>query len=330
MDGNLGGNTLQQKEYGRIKNMKDVAIIGAGPAGFSAALYAARAGLSVQVFDSIGGGGQLTEIAVIENYIGVGRVTGRGFAAACLAEAKTAGAEIVVKNVERVEKNGLFFSLYCKEERYDARTVILANGARPRHLDVPGEQELLGRGVSYCALCDGRFFGGKSVAVVGGGNSAFAEAFYLSRIASTVHIVHRSRRFRGERSVFERLESMPNVVIHPDRIVRAIRGEEGVEGLTLKCVDTGKTELLRVSGVFVAVGREPQNAPFAPLFPLGEQGYVITDETCACAAEGLFAAGDTRQKVLRQISTAVADGANAAESARRYLEKRAFVPLGKK
>lgn len=310
--------------------MKDVAIIGAGPAGLSAALYAARAGLSVQVLDAMGGGGQLTEISEVENYIGVGRVTGQGLAAACLAEAKTAGAEIVTKNVERVEKNGLFFSLFGDKERYEARTVILANGARPRRLGVDGEQALLGRGVSYCALCDGRFFGGKSVAVVGGGNGAFAEALYLSRIAATVHIVHRSKRFRGEQSVLARLEAMPNVVFHTNRAVGAIRGDEGVEGLILKCTDTGKSEILKTSGVFIAIGREPQNDPFAALFPMDEQGYVISDENCACAVDGLFAAGDTRQKALRQISTAVADGANAAESARRYLERRAFVPLGKK
>ena len=310
--------------------MKDVAIIGAGPAGLSAALYAARAGLSVQVFDAMGGGGQLTEIAEIENYIGTGCVTGRGFAATCLAQAKSAGAEIVTKNVERLEKNGLFFSLFGEKERYDARAVILANGARPRRLDVRGEEELLGRGVSYCALCDGRFFGGRAVAVVGGGNGALAEALYLSRIASVVHIVHRSRRLRGEQSVWQRLEKMPSIVFHPDCVVRAIRGGEAVEELIIKNTDTGRIELLQVSGVFAAIGREPQNAPFAPLFALDEQGYAVTDENCACAVEGLFAAGDTRSKALRQISTAVADGANAAESARRYLERRAFVPLGKK
>ena len=301
--------------------MKDIAIIGAGPAGLSAALYAARAGLSVQVFDAMGGGGQLTEIAEIENYIGVGRVTGHGLAASCLAEAKEAGAEILTKVVERVEKNGLYFSLWNGKERYDARAVILANGARPRLLGVPGEKELLGCGVSYCALCDGRFFGGKSVAVVGGGNGAFAEALYLSRIAATVHIVHRSKRFRGERSTLERLEAIPNVVFHTERIVSAIRGEERVEGLALKCTDTGKNEILRVSGVFVAIGREPQNAPFTSLFPLNEQGYVITDENCACPTDGLFAAGDTRAKSLRQISTAVADGANAAHFAEEYLHE---------
>jgi thioredoxin reductase (NADPH) len=330
METDAKGNTFQQKEYERINDMKDVAIIGAGPAGLSAALYAARAGLSVQVFDAMGCGGQLTEIAEIENYIGAGRVTGQGLAASCLAEAETAGAEIVTKGIERVEKNGLFFSLFSGKEHYGARSVILANGARPRRLDVPLEQALLGRGVSYCALCDGRFFVGKSVAVVGGGNGAFAEALYLSRIAATVHIVHRSKQFRGERSVLERLEAIPNVVFHTNRTVSAMLGDESVEGLSLKCTDTGKTEILRVSGVFIAIGREPQNTPFASLFSLDAQGYVITDEGCACATDGLFAAGDTRAKALRQISTAVADGANAAESARRYLERRAFAPLGKK
>ena len=310
--------------------MKDIAIIGGGPAGLSAALYAARAGLLVQVFDPMGGGGQLGEIAEIENYIGVGRVTGQGLAASCIGQAKTAGAEMVEQVVKRVEKNGLYFSLFTDNGRYDARAVIPASGARPRRLRVAGEQELLGKGVSYCALCDGRFFGGKSVAVIGGGNGAFAEALYLSRIASTLHIVHRSARFRGELSVLERLQAMPNVVFHLNRTVDRIQGDEHVDGLSLRCTDSGKTELLRVSGVFVAIGREPQNVAFSTLFPLGDEGYVITDEDCACAVPGLFAAGDARQKSLRQISTAVADGANAAESARRYLERRAFIPLGKK
>ena len=275
--------------------MKDVAIIGGGPAGLCAALYAARAGLLVRLFDPMGGGGQLTEIAEVENYIGTGRVTGQGLAATCIAQARAAGAEICEKAVERVEKNGLFFLLFTADERYDARTVILANGAQPRRLRVMGEQELLGKGVSYCALCDGRFFMGKSVAVVGGGNGAFAEALYLSHIAATVHIVHRSEQFRGERSVLERLKAMPNVVFHVNRVVSAIRGEDSVEGLELLGTDSAKSEFLGVSGVFVAIGREPQNAAFSPLFPLGEDGYVLTNENCACATPGLFAAGDTRQ-----------------------------------
>ncbi|MBQ8358052.1 MAG: FAD-dependent oxidoreductase [Clostridia bacterium] len=312
--------------------MKDVAIIGGGAAGLSAALYAARGGLSVQVFDEMGGGGQLTEIAEIENYLGVGRISGAALAAECLKEAKAAGAEMLSRKVVRVERRALSFSLITTDGRgepiaFEARTVILSNGARPRRLSVRGEREFLGHGVSYCAVCDGRFFGGKTVTVIGGGNGAFAEALYLSRIAAAVHIVHRSGQFRGERALHERLLALPNVIFHPDRQVRAISGDKCVEAVELRTRE-GISETLRTDGVFIAIGREPENAPFLPLFPQDGQGYVITDETCACATQGLFAAGDTRSKSLRQLSTAVADGANAAEGARRYLAERAFVPTG--
>lgn len=213
---------------------------------------------------------------------------------------------------------------------HDARTVILANGARPRPLGARGESEFLGRGVSYCALCDGRFFVGKRVAVVGGGNSALSEALYLSRQAGTVHLIHRSRSFRGEKTLYDRLCDLPNVVFHTDRQVVAIEGSERVEKLALQDTVEKKREMLAVDGVFIAIGREPQNASFATVFPLDESGYVITDEQCVCAVPGLFAAGDTRRKTVRQISTAVADGALAAEAARRYLANRAFVPHDKK
>lgn len=309
--------------------MIDVAIIGAGPAGLSAALYAARAGLSVRMFDGMGGGGQLTEAAEVENYLGVGKQSGAALADACLSDAKAAGAELICEAVGEVRKAGLFYEVVTKERVYEARTVILANGARPRPLSVQGEKELLGKGVSYCALCDGRFFVGKRVAVVGGGSSALSEALYLSRLAGAVHIVHRNRHFRGERALYDRLVALPNVIFHTDRQVERIAGDECVRQIVLRDTVAKKAEILVVDGVFIAIGREPQNGDFASVFPLDEQGYVLTDKGCACAVQGLFAAGDTRQKELRQISTAVADGALAAESARRYLFERAFVPNGR-
>ena len=299
--------------------MTDIQIIGGGAAGLSAALYAARAGLSVRVFDSMGGGGQMGEAAEIENYPGVGRISGRALAEEMMRAARAAGAELITAEVEGAMRDGTGYSLLCGDRVYEGRTLILANGVTPRRLDVVGERELLGRGVSYCALCDGRFFGGKTVAVVGGGSSALSEALYLSRTAAAVHIIHRRREFRGERALMERLLALPNVVIHPDRQVTRIHGEQAVTGVTLTGA-TVESERLSLEGVFIAIGRVPHNERFARLFALDERGFVLAREDCACGG-GLFAAGDTRAKAVRQISTAVSDGAVAAEGARIYLEK---------
>jgi thioredoxin reductase (NADPH) len=300
--------------------MKDIVIIGGGPAGLCAALYAARAGLSVRVLDTQGGGGQVSEAAEIENYLGTGRISGTALAAEMLRAARAAGAEIISAEVEGAMREETGFSVLAGDRVFEGRVLMLANGVQPRRLHVTGERELLGRGVSYCALCDGRFFGGKTVAVVGGGNGALAEALYLSRTSAVVHIVHRRREFRGERALLERLTALPNVVLHTERQVLAIHGENAVSGITLGASD-GEGERLSLDGVFIAVGRESQNARFANLFPLDERGFVKTDEDCACGA-GLFALGDTRAKGVRQIATAVGDGAIAAEGARKYLEKR--------
>ena len=298
--------------------MRDIQIIGGGPAGLCAALYAARAGLSVRVFDPAGGGGQLAEAAEIENYPGVGRITGSVLATEMLRAARAAGAEIVCAEVEGAMREAAGFSLTAGDRVYEGRVLMLANGVKPRRLNVTGEASFLGRGVSYCALCDGRFFGGKTVAVVGGGNGALAEALYLSRTAAVVHLVHRRREFRGERALLERLRALHNVVIHTERQVLAIHGENAVSGVTLGSLG-GESERLSLDGVFIAVGRDAQNARFANLFPLDARGFVKAGEDCSCGA-GLFALGDTRAKDVRQIATAVGDGAIAAEGARKYLE----------
>lgn len=299
--------------------MRDVQIIGGGAAGLSAALYAARAGLSVRMFDSMGGGGQMSEAAEIENYPGVGRIAGTALAEEMVRAARAAGAELIAAEVEGAMREETGFSLLCGDRVYEGRTLILANGVTPRRLDVAGERELLGRGVSYCALCDGRFFGGKTVAVVGGGSSALSEALYLARTAAAVHIIHRRREFRGERALIERLQALPNVVLHTERQVTHIHGENAVTGVTLT-QPSGECEQLKLEGVFIAIGRVPYNERFANLFALDENGYVLAGEDCSCG-RGLFAAGDTRTKSVRQVSTAVGDGAIAAEEARLYLEK---------
>jgi len=296
--------------------MVDVQIIGAGPAGLSAALYAARAGLSVRLLDPVGGG-QLLEATEVENYPGVGRVRGEDLAESFRREALAAGAELVAERAESAARARDGFLVKTPNGCYFGRTLILANGAEPRRLGVAGEEELRGRGVSYCAVCDGRFFGGKRVAVIGGGDSALSEALYLSRMAASVHVLCRREHFRGSPAWLSRLSGLPQVVLRTNCRVRAIHGRLSVESVELE-----GGEELRVDGVFVAIGREPRNTAFSNLFPLDEQGYVAADENGYCGAEGLFAAGDTRTKALRQLTTAVADGANAAECARRYLAAR--------
>ena len=296
--------------------MVDVQIIGAGPAGLSAALYAARAGLSVRIFDPVGGG-QLLEAAEVENYLGVGRVRGEALAKRFQSEALAAGAELVACRVNAAVRCTGGFSLKGEKGCFLGRTLILANGAEPRRLGVAGEQALRGRGVSYCAVCDGRFFAGKRVAVIGGGDSALSEALYLSRVAAAVVVLCRSAEFRGSPAWLSRLSGLPQVALRTDCRVQEIRGDQRVE---LVVLDGG--EALRVDGVFIAIGREPQNEAFSNLYTLDERGYVVTDENGDCGEQGLFAAGDTRAKALRQLTTAVADGANAAERARRYLVER--------
>lgn len=346
--------------------MVDLQIVGGGAAGLTAALYAARAGLSVRVFDRAGGGGQMTEAAEICNYPGVGRISGAALAKEFCRAATCAGAELITAEVTRAElittkvtpaershgaegaggdrvpelhaspsdrtravspepraahapRDSGGFVLYSGGERSESAALILANGASPRRLAVPGEREYLGKGVSYCAVCDGRFFGGKTVAVIGGGDSALSEALYLSSIAARVHLIHRRGEFRGDPALLSRLSLLPQVIFHPERTISAIRGGKTVERIELCRSDGTPAETLAVDGVFAAIGRVPENGRFANLIESDLDGYFRVGEDCRTRIPGLFAAGDTRQKPLRQIIFSAADGALAAEHAREYL-----------
>lgn len=296
----------------------DLQIVGAGPAGLCAALNAARAGLSVRVFDRIGLGGQLSEAATVENYPGVGEIGGVALAERLLEQAERAGALWQAGEVRRAEKNEGLFSLDVGGETFRSRALILANGAEPARLYVRGERELLGRGVSYCAVCDGRFFTGKTVAVVGGGDSALTEALYLGRIAARVHVFARGG-FRGERTLYNRLTAMPQVILHTDTQVIGILGDGRVRAILVK-KGADKREV-PTDGVFVAIGRVASNARFSNLIEPALNGFFDVGEDCKTTCAGLFVAGDTRHKKLRQIVTAMADGATAAQGVREYLDK---------
>ncbi len=298
--------------------MADIVIIGGGPAGLTAAIYAARSGLDAVVLERMFAGGQAAITPVIENYPGAPGVTGADLAQSMADQAEKAGARILYEDVTGLEL-GDGIRVRLGEKALSARAVVLCTGAKPKPLGAEGEARLTGSGVSYCATCDGALYRGKEVAVIGGGNTALTDAIYLSALASRVHIIHRRSEYRGDRALAERLRVPPNVVEHLDRVVGQFVGGERLEALNLTSADGTRAEKLLVSGAFVAVGIEPQNALVRDCLALDDAGFVIAGEDCRTAVRGLYVAGDLRAKSIRQVVTAVADGANAAESARADL-----------
>lgn len=304
--------------------MTDIAVIGGGPAGLTAALYAARAGKSVTVYERECIGGQITRAPQVENYPGTGRVSGLQLGDSMAAQAEVAGAEISLTDVQKIvkESSGIF-RLDTDDGEYYAKAVIYACGARPRTLGLPGEAELIGHGVSYCALCDGGFFKEQDVAVVGGGNSAFDDALLLSERCHHVTLIHRRSSFRAEQILVERVKQRNNISLLTGMTVSELIQENGqLTGLTLK-IETEKADTLPVSGLFVALGRLPDTELLTGLAALDENGYVFTDEKMAIPeTPGLFVAGDCRIKSVRQLTTAISDGTVAAVSACTYLEQQ--------
>lgn len=297
--------------------MYDIAIVGAGPAGMTAAIYACRAGLSALVFEGEVCGGQMLLTPEIENYPGLPGTSGAALATAMREQMLALGASLVERRVKAAEKTADGFRLTAGKQTYDARTVVLATGALRRHLGVPGEERLAHRGVSYCAVCDGSFFRGREVAVVGGGNTALEDALYLAGICPRVFLIHRRADFRAQAHLVERLHAEAKIEFLPSSAVTEIRGGDRVESI-LVGTPHGEREL-PVSAVFVAVGLVADNAAFAGLVELDESGYIRAGADTRTTCPGVFAAGDTRTAPLRQIVTAAADGAAAATAAEQYL-----------
>jgi thioredoxin reductase (NADPH) len=302
--------------------MIDLAIVGAGPAGLSAAIYGVRAGLTLALLEQDGyGGGQIAAAHQVENYPGVGTITGDGLAQALRQQAIDLGADIRLGTVERVlDGSGVKTLLLDDGETLEARGVIAATGAVPRTLGVPGEREYTGAGVSYCALCDGAFFHGRDVLVVGGGDTAIEDGLYLSQICRRVVIALRGSAFRGAKSRADKLEARENVTVLRETVLTHIQGTDSVHEVTL--VREGQTQQLPVDGVFIAVGTSPAGQWLSDLGVVMDNGYVRADETGVTNVSGLFVAGDLRTKPLRQVVTAVADGANAAASAAAWLQEK--------
>ncbi len=301
--------------------MYDIIIIGSGPAGLSAAIYAQRACLDTIVIEKNGiSGGQVLNTWEVDNYPGFPGVTGFELSRQFREHANKLGARVVQDEVVQVELSGNVKKVVCEEETYEARCVILASGAHHRTLEVPGEEELRGAGVSYCATCDGAFFRGRTVAVVGGGDAALEDAIFLARMCEKVYIVHRRDKLRGAKRLQERLQALENVEFVWNSETAAIEGNGQVEALRLRQTQTGEERRLDVDGVFIAVGIAPESELYAGQLELDEQGYIRADESGQTSVPGVFAAGDVRTKALRQILTAASDGANCVASAERYLQ----------
>lgn len=300
----------------------DLIVVGAGPAGMTAALYGARASKSVLLLEAEFPGGQILSSEKIENYPALPMTDGYTFAENLKGQILSLGVSVESALADRIERKANGFCVFAGETQYTSRAVILATGLRHKRLGVEGEEALIGKGISFCATCDGMFFKNRKVAVIGGGNTAVQDALFLSDICERVYLIHRRNELRAERELAQRVFERNNIEFLGKCEVREFYGESRVEGLLLKQSETKKTVRLDVDGVFEAIGQAPQNEAFREVVLLDEEGYFITDEHCATSAKGIFAAGDARRKSVRQLTTAVSDGTVAALSAAAYVDAR--------
>ena len=305
-------------------NIYDLAILGAGPAGICAAIYATRAKLNTIWLDrKFVQGGQIVDTYEVDNYPGLPGITGLDLGEAMAGHAEKLGLKPKREPVLSVTDEGEIKVIRTKKNEYHARAVIIACGATHRHLGIPGEEELGGMGVSYCATCDGAFFRERVTAVIGGGDSAVEDVVFLSRICKKVYMIHRRDSLKASKSLQSVLDKLENVEILWDTVAEAIKGNSEVETLQIKNQKTQEKRELSVDGVFVAVGAVPNTKEFQNLIQLDEAGYIAAEEDCRTNVVGIYAAGDIRTKALRQVVTAVSDGANAVYSAQNYLSELA-------
>ncbi len=299
--------------------MYDIIVIGAGPAGLTAAIYARRAEKSVLVLEKETFGGQITHSPKVENYPGFIQMSGNEFAEKLIEQTLHLEAEIELDEAQAIEDHGDYKRVICENGSFDGKTVIIATGSKHRQLGVARENDFVGAGVSYCAVCDGAFYRGKTVAVIGGGNTALQEAVMLSDLCSKVTLVQNLAFFTGEQKLLDQLKQKDNVSFITSSVVDALNGDDELTGITIRNTDTNETTDLAVDGIFVAIGQVPENEPFKSVAPLNDWGYIVSDEGCVIGS-GVFVAGDCRTKQVRQIATAISDGAVAAVAACRYLD----------
>ena len=296
----------------------DIIIVGAGPAGLTSAIYARRASKSVLVFEAKSYGGQIINTLDIENYPVEEHISGFDFATKLYNQAKNLGSEFIFEKVVNINDLGMEKEVITTKNTYKAKSIIIATGSENRKLGLPLEDELVGKGISYCATCDGAFYKKKTVAVVGGGNTALEDALYLADIADKVYLIHRRDEFRGEESTLTRLKEKDNIEFIYNSNVTKLNATNRLESIEVTNND-GSIKKISLDGLFVAVGRIPENQNFAKLIKLDNNGYIIAGENCHTNVNGIFVAGDNRVKEVRQLVTAAADGAVAAVEAIKYI-----------
>ncbi len=292
----------------------DIIIIGAGTAGLTAAIYAARAGKKVLILENEGIGGQISTSPKVENYPGFFEISGMEFSDRLYEQASALGVELELDKAEKITDNGNSKTVKTEYSEFTCKAVIIATGVKHRHLGIDAEEKYMGRGVSYCAVCDGAFYKGKDVAVVGGGNSAVQSAIMLSNICNKVYLIHRRDEFRCEKKLSDEVRAIENVELVLNSTVKDLRGD-GKLATILTENKTGEIKEINAEGLFVLVGQIPENSAFADLITLDESGYIVAGEDCKTNVDGIFAAGDCRTKAIRQLTTAAADGSVSALAA---------------
>ena len=302
--------------------MYDIIVVGAGPAGLTAALYARRAEKSVLVIEKNTFGGQITHSPRVENYPGFLEMSGNEFADKLIEQVFAQGGEIELDEVLGIEGEAGNYTVRCTGKTFTSKAVIIATGSHHRTLGLPGEEKYTGEGISYCAVCDGAFYKGKTVAVIGGGNSALVDAVLLSETCEKVTIVQNLAYLTGESRLVKILEKRDNVEFIFSTVVKSIVGDKEFYGIEIENTETGERDMLALDGMFVAIGQKPENEPFADRVKLNNYGYIISGEDCTPegADAGIFVAGDCRTKAIRQVTTATADGAVAALSACSFID----------
>ncbi len=306
--------------------MYDILIIGAGPAGMTAAIYGQRGGKKTIVFDKLSYGGQVINTAEVANYPGMPNMTGLDFADKTYNQMKDLGAEMSYEEISEIRDadKPIKTVITTSGKEYQCKAIIIATGSSPRPLGVENEDRFRGAGISYCATCDGAFFRDKTVAVCGGGNTALEDAEVLSDIAEKVYLVHRRDEFRADATNVKRVKSKKNVELVLDSVVTTIKGERFIQGIEVENKKTGEKRELKIDGLFVAIGQMPENEIFKDIVKLNKAGYIESGEDCVTGTDGIFAAGDCRAKKVRQITTAVSDGAIAALAAIEHINKTEY------
>lgn len=302
--------------------MYDIVIIGAGPAGLTAAIYARRADKSVLVLERETFGGQITHSPKIENYPGFIEMSGNELGEKLIEQALYQGAEIELDRAISISGTPGNFAVKGESGTYEAKSVIIATGSHHRQLGLEKEDKFIGEGISYCAVCDGAFYKDKDVAVIGGGNSALQEAILLSKTSKSVTLIQNLDFLTGEKKLCEDVMNTENISVIYSSVVSSIEGDDVFEGIVIENTAKGEKQAVKVDAVFVAIGQQPENEPFKDVVPLDERGYIVCDESCipAESTDGIFTAGDCRSKKIRQVATAVADGATAALAACSFID----------